>query len=335
MQDIRLGNLPARFSSKFITSASTFEFILQSKETVTMINWTCALRTELGDNILGNDFPSISPLEETRLQDISMLCIGTSNGRISLRLDGTLLVRDIELVPGIPVVATLLASNSFASLSFLNSKQKELPPKICLDSCIPLSKHARDLSDLASICNFVDSQLNSARLQIDILTQEIKNVENNAVLPLYNEVSNSFSDLDTPPSLQNWEQLILTGVLPDVMIFQSISCRLQPKKISSLEAIVNSSRIKIFNIFHGIFTKLSNASIKLTEFANFSRINNHLLLSNSQLMTESASNLLNSLILKLNRLQSQLNLRFKSFLSFSQFLFVLNCFLKEGIVNCL
>jgi hypothetical protein len=203
--------------------ANTFHLKLEDTETITMLNWTKLL----------SDINMIDASANKNCKSdcsMSMIMIGTSKGRLSLRLNGTLLIREILLVQDIPVLSSIISPNSFGTLTFMQSEseRKGVTSMIWLDSCINLLDHQKDLYEFAFKCTGVDTLLNAVRVLIENLETEMKIVDNSGLKLLYDEIDNSFSDHDEPPSLDDWHRLALTGV-SDIMVIQTISKRLLPK----------------------------------------------------------------------------------------------------------
>jgi hypothetical protein len=186
-----------------------------------MLNWTKLL----SDINIANDDKNLNSASK-----MSMIMVGTSKGRLSLRLNGTLLIRESILVPGIPVLSSIISPNSFATLTFMQSESDKngVTSMLWLDSCIKLLDHRRDLYEFAFKCTGVDTLLNAVRVQMVNLESEMKIVDNSGIKLLYDEIGNSFSDHDEPPSLHDWHRLALTGV-SDIMIIQTILKRILPK----------------------------------------------------------------------------------------------------------
>lgn len=187
-----------------------------------------------------------------------------------------------------------------------------------LDTCDPLVDYALDLCELSGKTFAVDTELNSIRVQLKELGKEIVTVEGSGINVLLQFVSDSFSDHDEPPTTADWEQFAASGI-SRVNLIHTISTKLTPKKIKSLDVAVNIGRIKIFNIIRSVTGSIFKITALVSDIRNYSRF---CCLFAKTTISENLESCVMELASKIATLEQVMQTNLRAFYGFSAYLLV-------------
>ncbi|KAI8911616.1 hypothetical protein EDD86DRAFT_202864 [Gorgonomyces haynaldii] len=222
-------------------------------EEITMMDWTHVLK----DFHMDRDY-----FLERNQADMTLLFVGTNNGRFIARLNGTLLVRDFNA--GGSIVSTIVDRSSFTTLSVVKMEQFSL----LMDACPSLEAFGAELSQISKKCSEADAVFGQIKQSYELLLKEMQTIYKTCFLELFQAMEDAFSG-DEEPGLHDWQRFAMTGQAR-MNLIQLLSQKMTQKHLRTWEHQASVANIRISQQFLLISRHLETLLILIMNISSIS-----------------------------------------------------------------